>query len=150
MMFKLKLEVSLHARTRAHGTFLFTTTLALLCLSASPAQAAFNVCNRTAHDVSVAFGRFDGTEWLSEGWWPIAARHCTAILPGRLVARYYYLYASDGGAGLWSGSHGFCVKPSGKFQIIGRAKCAEHGYDRKSFFEVDTGSNPDWVQSLSD
>ena len=126
------------------------TFLTLLCLMAPPAHAAFKLCNRSANAVTVALGRFSGSQWLSEGWWPVPAHACATLLPEKLSARYYYLYASDGEAGIWPGSHAFCVKPSGKFRIFGRAHCAEHGYDRKSFFEVDTGQNPDWTQSLSD
>lgn len=124
--------------------------LAILCWAA-PAYADFHVCNRTANATKVALGRYDGTDWLSEGWWNVAPRACATLLQGKLVARYYYLYASDGGSGTWGGKRAFCVTAtSGKFQIIGRADCARRGYDRKSFFEVDTGALPDWTQSLSD
>jgi len=123
---------------------------AILCWAA-PAYADFHVCNRTANPTKVAFGRYDGTDWLSEGWWNVAPKACATLLEGKLVARYYYLYASDGGSGTWGGKRAFCVTAtSGKFQIIGRADCAKRGYDRKSFFEVDTGALPDWTQSLSD
>ena len=122
--------------------------LALLLLAA-PAHADFKVCNRTANAARVALGRYDGTDWLSEGWWTAAPRACATLITGKLVARYYYVYASDGGAGTWGGSRAFCVG-NAKFQIIGRADCAGRGYDKKSFFEVDTGNSPDWTQSLSD
>lgn len=125
-------------------------TLAMLCL-ATPALADFHVCNRTANTAKVALGRYDGSEWLSEGWWSVPAHACATLLGGKLVARYYYVYASDGGSGTWGGRRAFCVTAGGgKFQIIGRADCAGRGYDRKSFFEVDTGNSPDWTQSLSD
>jgi uncharacterized membrane protein len=118
-------------------------------LLAAPAHADFKVCNHAGNAARVALGRYDGTAWLSEGWWTVAPRACTAVLTGKLVARYYYVYASDGGAGIWGGSRAFCVG-NAKFQIIGRGNCAGRGYDKKSFFEVDTGNAPDWTQSLSD
>ena len=44
----------------------------------------------------VALGRFDGTNWTSQGWWTMQPRTCAGLLTGPLDARYYYLYASDG------------------------------------------------------
>ncbi len=116
---------------------------------ASPAHAAFNVCNKTTLPVRAAIGRFDGTNWSSEGWWTIAPRACTALLTGPLQGRFYYLYASDGGAGTWEGKTRFCVAPNARFKAVGRGDCASHGFDRRGFFEVDTGKKPDWTQSLS-
>ena len=87
---------------------------------------------------------------MSEGWWIIAPKTCATLIERPLVARYYYLYATDGGAGSWSGSRAFCVSQPDKFSIGGRGNCAGRGYDEKFFFEVDTGNKPDWTQSLSD
>jgi uncharacterized membrane protein len=120
-----------------------------LCLWASPALAAFNVCNKTGLAVRAAIGRFDGTNWSSEGWWTVQPRSCTALLTGPLQGRFYYLYASDGGAGTWEGKTGFCVAPNKRFKSVGRGDCAKRGFDRRGFFEVDTGKKPDWTQSLS-
>lgn len=125
--------------------------LALAVLaSASPALAGFTVCNRTAQAVTLALGRFNGTEWMSEGWWTIASQHCTTVIKTPLKARYYYLYATDGGPGSWDGGRAFCVTGTGRFRIDGRADCAGRGFDRKGFFEVDTGRKTDYTQSLSD
>jgi uncharacterized membrane protein len=114
-----------------------------------PALAAFNVCNKTGLPVRVALGRFDGTEWTSEGWWTVKPKDCAGLLTDPLQARYYYLYASDGAAGTWEGNTHFCVAPSTRFKAPGRADCAKRGFDRRGFFAVDTGSNPDWTQNLS-
>lgn len=122
----------------------------LLLLLASPAHASFAVCNRTAHPARVALGYFNGTEWASRGWWTIAPRQCQTLVTAPLDARYYYLYASDGGAGSWAGSRSFCVSGDERFEIVGREACARRGYDRKGFFAVDTGEHPDYTQSLSD
>jgi uncharacterized membrane protein len=127
----------------------FIAALALLALTL-PAEAAFTVCNKSAHLTNVALGRFNGTDWQSQGWWAVGPRQCKALLEGRLDARFYYLYASDGGAGGWGGNKGFCVAPKGAFKIVGRANCAGRGYDRKGFFEVDTGRKIDFTQSLAD
>jgi uncharacterized membrane protein len=90
-------------------TLLLAVTLAL---AAAPAHAAFKVCNKTALPVRAAIGRFDGTRWSSEGWWTVKPKDCTALLTGPLQARYYYLYASDGGAGTWDGKFRFCAAPA--------------------------------------
>lgn len=124
--------------------------LALLFVAAMPAQAAFFVCNNSAHAVKVAVGHFDGTHWSSQGWWQVAAKKCAELVTGPLVARYYYLYASDGASGVWEGSTRFCVAEATKFSIAGRGGCAAHGYDSRGFFEVDTGNQLSWTQTLSD
>lgn len=128
------------------------TTLILavtLACAATPALAAFNVCNRSSLPVRVAIGRFDGTSWTSEGWWRVVPRVCTAILTGPLQGRFYYLHASDGAAGTWEGKTRFCVAPDKRFKAVGRGNCARRGYDTRGFFEIDTGKKSDWTQSLS-
>ncbi|MBS0275893.1 MAG: DUF1036 domain-containing protein [Proteobacteria bacterium] len=129
----------------------FWAALIALTLLPPPAHAALNVCNRTAKAARVAVGRFDGTAWLSEGWWAIAPNKCEAVVPGRLKARYYYLYAVDGGAGSWDGARKFCVGiGDGRFQSRVRSHCAARGMDTKGFFAVDTKDAADYTQSLSD
>jgi uncharacterized membrane protein len=124
--------------------------LSILIVLGQPAFAALNVCNKTAHDARVAVGRFDGTQWMSEGWWTIGSGKCASVVPERLKARYYYLYAVDGGSGVWDGSRNFCVGTADKWQAPGRTNCAGRGLDRKGFFAIDTGEKPDYTQTLSD
>jgi|SRR5579871_815580 len=125
--------------------------LALLALVSlmSPAEARLAVCNRSDRAATVALGRFNGTDWMSEGWWTVAPSACADLIKEPLDARYYYLYASDGASGTWDGGKVFCTG-GGKFSIVGRARCSARGFDRKGFFEIDTGEKPDWTQSLSD
>jgi len=120
-----------------------------LPLMAGPALAAFNICNKSNLAVRAAIGRFDGTNWTSEGWWTIQPQVCAPLLTGPLRGRYYYLYASDGAAGTWEGKTYFCVAPDKRFRAVGRAVCAKRGFDRRGFFEVDTGKKSEWTQSLS-
>ena len=129
-------------------TLILAVTVACMAFAA-PAWAAFNVCNRSNLPTRVAMGRFDGTNWTSEGWWTVRPKTCSAILTGPLQGRFYYLYASDGAAGTWEGKTRFCVSPEKRFQAVGRGNCAKRGYDRRGFFEVDTGKKSDWTQSLS-
>lgn len=135
-------------------TVIWPMSRILACLAlfsfAQPALAGLTVCNKTAHPAKLALGRFDGTRWTSQGWWRIAGHRCATVISNPLDARYYYLYASDGGPGSWDGGHGFCTAATDTFKIAGRGDCAGRGYDRKDFFEVDTGDRPDFTQSLSD
>jgi uncharacterized membrane protein len=136
----------MHRKTHFLAMIVALTGLAVL---AGPAQAAFTVCNKTNLSVRAAVGRFDGTNWASEGWWTVQPNSCIPILTGPLQGRYYYLYASDGAAGTWEGKTNFCVAPDKRFRSVGRSGCAKRGFDRRGFFEVDTGKKPDWTQTLS-
>ena len=127
-----------------------TTLILLASLAiATPALAAFNVCNRTTLPVRISIGRFDGSNWTSEGWWRVTPKSCTALLTGALQGRFYYLHASDGQGGVFEGKTRFCVASNEKFKAVGRGNCAKRGYDTRGFFEVDTGKKSDWTQSLS-
>ena len=128
------------------------TCLAVLVLgvvSAKPAHASLQVCNQTDQAVRVAVGRFDGKDWTSAGWWSIGARQCAGVVVGPLIAEFYYLYAIDGKGGVWEGGTHFCTAPNA-FTINQRGACASNGFDRRGFFEIDTGNSPDWTQTLSD
>ena len=99
--------------------------------------------------MKVALGRFNGKNWQSDGWWSIGPRTCSALIETALKARYYYLYAADGGAGTWDGTTEFCTSVR-NFSIVGRSHCARRGFDRKGFFAIDTLQAADFTQSLSD
>lgn len=128
----------------------FVPAALIACLIALPAQAGFHVCNKTPRQTKVAIGLFDGRFWTSQGWWVIAPRTCQELVAGPLQARYYYLYATDEGAGSWDGHTAFCTTTADNFAIRGRADCEAHGFDRKGFFEIDTGQARDYTQTLSD
>lgn len=136
-------------RTILPSAVLTVSVLAASFLGVRPAEAAFNVCNKSGLAVRVAIGRFDGVNWVSQGWWTVRPGTCAGLLTGPLDARYYYLYASDGGAGTWEGKTHFCVSPNAKFLARGRGSCDKRGLDRRGFFQVDTGKSPDWTQTLS-
>ncbi|MBV8976667.1 MAG: DUF1036 domain-containing protein [Alphaproteobacteria bacterium] len=120
----------------------------LALLTATGAEAGLSVCNKSQRTAKVALGRFDGRDWRSEGWWSIASGACAALVPGKLDARYYYLYGSDGDTAFWDGGTWFCTADGARFQIEGRGNCAARGYDRRRFFRVDTGDNLNQVLTL--
>ncbi len=128
----------------------FALALALLLAAIAPPAAKFSVCNKGLREAKVALGRFSGTHWISEGWWHVAGKKCAELIAGKLVARYYYLYATDGAQGTWDGSTNFCVGTGDKFSITGRASCVGRGFDKRGFFQIDTGNQLDYAQNLSD
>jgi uncharacterized membrane protein len=128
----------------------FVIALAVAALTIGEAHAGLSLCNKARRAATVALGRFDGTAWMSEGWWTIAPSKCESLIRAPLLARFYYLYATDGGAGSWSGTKSFCTATKDKFSIVGRDHCTGRGYDRRAFFEVDTGQSANYTQSLSD
>jgi uncharacterized membrane protein len=133
--------------TRLAMRFLLPLLLAL-AFCAAPARAGLTVCNKGKHTARVALGRFDGRHWTSEGWWTVPAAKCAQLIATPLDARFYYLYGTDNAAGVWDGGKAFCTAPTAKFSIVGRAGCTRRGYDRKRFFEIDTGDNLNKVQNL--
>jgi uncharacterized membrane protein len=127
---------------------LLALAVVTFALAAASAQAGLTVCNKGKLPAKVALGRFDGRDWMSEGWWTVASRACADLIKTPLNARYYYLYGTDNAAGVWDGGTAFCTGRNEKFSIKGRADCAQRGYDRKRFFPVDTQDNFNKVQTL--
>ena len=116
---------------------------------ATPAHASLQVCNQTRQAVRVAIGHFNGKVWTSAGWWRIAPEQCSGLVTGPLVAEFYYLYAIDGKGDVWDGGTHFCTAPN-NFAVARHRACATGGYDRRGFFQIDTGQSPNWTQTLSD
>lgn len=122
---------------------------AAVCLPAA-AHADFRLCNATASRVGVAVGYKNGANWVTEGWWNIAASSCETLLKGPLVARYYYVYALDyDHGGEWGGASFMCTRAR-EFTIRGIADCRARGFDRTGFFEIDTGDQRSWTVQLTE
>src|SRR5271168_4908783 len=137
---------------RAAASVLAVSLFAVLALGASagPAAADFRLCNNTGSRVGVAVGYKDADGWTTEGWWNLPARTCETVLKGNLVARYYYVYAIDyDRGGEWMGQAVMCTRDR-EFTIRGISDCLARGYDRTSFFEVDTGEQRAWTVQLTE
>ena len=118
---------------------------------ATEAQAKLTICNKTEIAALVALGRFDGKDWLSEGWWRVPAKSCADIVQGPLTARFYYLRGMQEGVdGAWDSNRFFFCVSKDNFTIRGRKQCHERGYKEAGFFEIDTGDYPSWTHNLSD
>src|ERR1700751_1746735 len=119
-------------------------------LVAEPAKADFRLCNNTSSRVGISVGYKENDGWTTEGWWNLTARSCETLLPGSLVARFYYIYAIDyDRGGEWSGQAFMCTREK-EFTIHGTNDCLARGYDRTGFFEVDTGDQPSWTVQLTE
>lgn len=123
--------------------------LAALIAATGPASAGLSVCNNSVNVVGVALGQFDGKRWTSQGWWRVEPKRCNELVTANLVARYYYLYATDGAFSTWDGDKSFCANVLGGFSGVTRRACEARGYSRLGFFEVDTGNQLNWTYSLS-
>jgi uncharacterized membrane protein len=122
----------------------------VLAFSSGSARADFRLCNNTSSRVGVSIGYKDGEGWATEGWWNLPAKGCETLLKGTLMARYYYIYAVDyDRGGEWSGQAQMCTRDR-EFTIRGTNDCLARGYDRTSFFEVDTGEQQSWTVQLTE
>jgi uncharacterized membrane protein len=124
--------------------------LVMLGASAAPARADLRLCNTTESRVGISLGYRDGSGWITEGWWNLAARGCETLLRGELSARFYYIYAVDyDRGGDWSGRSLMCTRDR-EFTIRGVEDCLARGFDRSGFFEIDTGEQKSWTVQLTD
>jgi len=144
----------LHRSSRElRGTSAVSAALLLalpIALKAEPAAADFRLCNNTSSRVGISVGYKENDGWTTEGWWNLPAKKCETLLPGTLVARFYYIYAIDyDHGGEWSGQAFMCTREK-EFTIRGNTDCLARGYDRTGFFEVDTGEQPSWTVQLTE
>ena len=122
----------------------------LSCGMATPALADLRLCNMTGSRVGIAIGYRDAQGWITEGWWNLSPRACETLLRGTLAARFYYVHALDyDRGGEWNGKSVMCTR-NREFTIRGTEDCLARGYDRASFFEVDTGEQKSWTIQLTE
>ena len=123
------------------------TTMILL---ATPVLADLKICNATPGRVGVALGYQDSKGWATEGWWNIPSKTCENLLKGALPSRFLYVYAIDyERGGDWSGKHYMCTGDK-SFTIRDNNNCESRGYQRRGFYEIDTGTSTSWTVRLSD
>jgi len=125
------------------GLLAVAIAMTLVSLSSRPASADFTLCSQYRETIYAAYGYYDGTDWVSDGWWVVAPGGCTVLLSGALTNQYYYLYAEADDGGVWNGDYPFCVEWNNGFTIWGNAECTV------GFLEVDTGNASDWTHTLT-
>ena len=140
------MQLSFFPRAIAHT---IATALSFI-LFASLAHADLKLCNATSSRVGVAIGYQDKSGWATEGWWNIASQTCETLLKGALPSRFVYVHAVDyDRGGEWGGKNDMCTMEK-SFAIRGVQDCANRGYKRTGFFEVDTGEAKEWTIRLTD
>ena len=135
----------------------FLLAAALLCVSASPASAALQVCNRTSYVLYSASATVIGNNIASKGWTRIAPGACQTLFPGDLISPTYYLYARtsqahSGPTRAWGGDRPICVED---VNFTSRDSAAVLACQSDSFFtlpfaSIDTHHMKSWTATLSE
>jgi uncharacterized membrane protein len=107
-------------------------------LFVSDARAGLEICNNTGVNASVAIGYKSGNDWMSEGWWNVAATACKEVVSGDLKQRYYYIAPRGDTDFEGAFDYSFCTQDQ-SFTITGDEDCEKRGFKREKFFQVDTG-----------
>lgn len=119
-------------------------------ISADATAGGLRLCNKTPSRVGIAIGYKEGRQWATEGWWNVAADTCETLVAGKLVSRFYYVYAIDyDRGGIWGGKAAMCTRDK-MFTIKGIEDCVARGFQRSGFFEVDTGEQKSWTVQLTE
>jgi uncharacterized membrane protein len=123
--------------------------LSLVSLAgASPAQADYRICNKTATPVEVAVGYVSpGGGFVTEGWWEIrGGGGCELLVLDTETSdrHHYFFYAEQvGGGSVWEGDSKLCTTQQA-FKIAGHQSgnnwCGDRGYDRRFFVHVESAS----------
>lgn len=143
-------KVSYHAKIGLRAILALMASFTITLTSSSQSLAEFKLCNKTNNLVGIAIGYKGKENWITEGWWNIAAGSCEQILSGRLISRYYYIYAIDYKEnGEWKGASYMCTQKTA-FTINGIQDCVERGYQKTGFLEIDTGEEINWTVQLTE
>ncbi len=98
--------------------------------------AGFAICNDTAKAVAAATGQKLRNDWISHGWWKIAAGSCARVIDDLKGLDSVFLYVQKiNGPALVGGGNKFCVADI-EFDIQGRARCAQRGLTEAGFAET--------------
>ncbi len=102
--------------------------------SATP--AGYSICNDTAKAFAAALGEKQRSDWVSHGWWKIAAGSCAKVIDVMDGRDSVFLFVQKiGGPPLVSGPSKFCVTEI-EFDIQGRNHCAARGLTEAGFAET--------------
>ncbi len=142
--------MDLHASTHIIRSVALALAALSACMAPSQALADLKLCNATTARVGVAIGYQRQSGWVTEGWWNISAKTCETLLRGRVPSRFLYVYAIDyERGGEWAGTNMMCTTER-SFSIVGAENCAQRGFQRSGFYEVDTGEAEAWTIRLAD
>lgn len=122
--------------------------IAALFLSAQAALAGLEVCNDTTSTAAVAIGYKGDQGWTSEGWWNVDAGACKTLVSGDLSLSHYYWRAEAASPGWGHENYMFCTQAD-EFTIVGDEDCANRGYDREAFNEIEIDARTDYTVTLA-
>jgi len=98
--------------------------------------AGYAVCNDTAKPIAAATGQKLRNDWISHGWWKIAAGTCARLMADLGGVDSVYLFVQKvGGPPLVTGANKFCVADI-EFDIQGRNQCPSRGLTELGFAET--------------
>ena len=70
------------------------------------ADAQLEFCNKTYKKVSMVLLGYDGSFWLTKGWYNIEPSACKQLISKKLTNRYYYFYAHRADGSEWKDDRG--------------------------------------------
>jgi uncharacterized membrane protein len=98
--------------------------------------AGYAICNDTAKAVAAAVGQKLRNDWISHGWWKIAAGSCATVVDNLQGLDSVFVYVQKiNGPALVGGPNKFCVADI-EFDIQGRQRCAARGLTELGFAET--------------
>jgi uncharacterized membrane protein len=108
----------------------------------------YSICNDGNSDIWAAVGLKSGQDFVSRGWWQIAAGGCALAIGTALSHDAVYLYASKHGNGhLVSGPMNFCISEA-QFDIRGRDRCTERGLAAAGFVATNAKGSPGYTARI--
>lgn len=113
-------------------------------------QQGYSICNDGSAEIWAALGLKAGSDFVSRGWWGIAAGACTVAINTALGHDAVYLFASkEGNNHLVTGPMAFCASNT-QFDIKGRDRCAARGLSTLGFVATNPKGAPAFTARIGD
>jgi uncharacterized membrane protein len=111
-------------------------------------QQGYAICNDSDAEIWAALGLKAGQDFVSRGWWGIAAGACTVAINAALGHDAVYLFASkEGNNHLVTGAMPFCVSNT-QFDVKGRDRCAARGLSTLGFVATNAKGAPTFTARI--
>ena len=108
----------------------------------APSSEGYSICNDGDAEIWAALAMKAGQDFVSRGWWGVAAHACTVAINAGLGRDAVYLFASkEGNNHLVTGPTQFCAS-NAPFDIKGRDRCAARGLSVLGFAATNAKGAP--------
>lgn len=98
----------------------------------------FTACNDAKSNLVAALGESTGGDFVSRGWWRVAAGACARLITTPLKEDAIWLSVQKpGGVAVVTGPDMFCVAAQ-EFEIKGNQTCQARGYTQSGFARIPT------------